>query len=79
MTKVFLLFAVTAFPLALNATTLNSVDSDGASQHSKSHQQDGKNPSIDDHCSCPADCPCRTEQQAPCDCGCGASDHYQDK
>ena len=76
MTKVFLLFAaVVAFPLALNAGGLNNVGSDNASQHAKSHQQDG---AINhDHCSCPADCPCRTEQHAPCDCGCECSDHHQ--
>jgi hypothetical protein len=77
MTRIFLLFAVAAFPLALNATTLNSVGSEGAAQHSKSHQQDGANPSIHDHCSCPADCPCRTEQHEACDCGCECSNHQQ--
>lgn len=77
MTRVFLLFAVAVFPLALNATTLNSVNTEGAVQHLKSHQQDGANPSIHDHCSCPADCPCRTEQHEACDCGCECSNHQQ--
>ena len=77
MTRVLLFFIIAAFPFALNAAMLNGVSSDVAAQHSKSHQEDGANPSIHDHCSCPADCPCRTEQHEVCDCGCECSNHHQ--
>lgn len=81
MTKAILYFAaVAAFPLALNASALNNADRESASHQTKSHQNDGANtnPSIHDHCSCPADCPCRTEQHATCDCGCAeCGSHHQ--